>query len=156
MRKWNYKKEEHKMLNRVIVMGRLTADPELTMTPSGISVCNIRLAVDRDSTSRESGTRQADFFAVVGWRGLADFMETYLSKGQRIVVEGRLQSSSWKNKEGEARSIVRVVANNIYFADSKRAATTQTNGTTPELAEGEDPPMPEETYDGGEEGDLPF
>jgi single-strand DNA-binding protein len=111
------------MLNHIVLMGRLTRDPELRRTGSGISVASFTLAVDRDFSSRdarESGERETDFIDIVAWRSTADFVSRYFTKGRMAVVTGRLQIRSWTDKEGNKRRSAEVVADNVYFGDSKR------------------------------------
>ena len=105
------------MLNQAIMMGRLCADPELRETQSEISVCSIRIAVDRDYGKGEQ--KETDFFDVVAWRGTAEFICKYFTKGRMIVVVGRMQAREWKDKEGNKRTAVELVADNAYFGDSK-------------------------------------
>ena len=107
------------MLNKVIIMGRLVRDPELRRTQSGVAVTSIRIAVDRDFKGQD-GTKQADFFDVVAWRGTAEFVSKYFAKGRMAVVEGRLQIRDWTDKDGGKRRSAEVVADNVYFGDSKR------------------------------------
>ena len=107
------------MLNKVIMMGRLVKDPELRRTQSGTAVTSFRIAVDRDFKSQD-GSKQADFFDVVAWRGTAEFVSKYFSKGRMAVVEGRLQTRDWTDREGGKRVATEIVADNIYFGDSKR------------------------------------
>ena len=108
------------MLNRITIMGRLTRDPELRRTQAGVSVCTFSVAVDRDFQSRESQERQVDFIDVVAWRQTAEFVSKYFAKGRMIVVDGSLQSRKWQDKNGQNRTNWEVIANNIYFGDSKR------------------------------------
>ncbi len=108
------------MLNKVILMGRLVADPEAKQTPSGVSVTTFRIAVDRDFKNKQTGEKEADFINVVTWRYTAEFVAKYFSKGRMAVVEGRLQSRNYTDKEGNKRYITEVVADNVYFGDSKR------------------------------------
>ena len=107
-------------LNRVVIMGRLTRDPELRRTQNGTAVTSFSLAVDRDFKSRESGEKTTDFIDVVAWRQTAEFVCQYLTKGRMAVVEGRLQIRDWKDKDGNNRRSAEVVADNIYFGDSRR------------------------------------
>ena len=107
------------MLNKIIIMGRLVKDPELRRTQSGTAVTSFRIAVDRDFKSQD-GSKQADFFDVVAWRATAEFVSKYFTKGRMAVVEGRLQSRDWTDKEGGKRVAIEIVADNIYFGDSKR------------------------------------
>ena len=110
------------MLNRIVLMGRLVADPELRTTTSGVTVATVRLAVDRDFKNKQTGEKEADFFNVVAWRQTAEFVSRYFSKGRMAVVEGRLQSRSYTDRDNNKRTAVEVVADNFYFADSKRDA----------------------------------
>ena len=107
------------MLNKVIIMGRLVKDPELRRTQSGTAVTSFRIAVDRDFKSQD-GSKQADFFDVVAWRATAEFVSKYFTKGRMAVVEGRLQIRDWTDKDGGKRRSAEVVADNVYFGDSKR------------------------------------
>ena len=106
-------------LNRVVIMGRLTRDPELRRTQTGTAVTSFSLAVDRDFKSRESGEKATDFIDVVAWRQTAEFVCQYFAKGRMAVVEGRLQIRDWKDKDGNNRRSAEVVADNVYFGDSK-------------------------------------
>ena len=108
------------MLNRVIIMGRLVRDPELRTTQSGIAVTSFTLAVDRDFKSRESGEKSTDFIDVVAWRQTAEFVCKYFAKGRMAIAEGRLQIREWKDRDGNNRRTAEVVADNVYFGDSKR------------------------------------
>lgn len=108
------------MLNRIIIMGRLVRDPELRTTQSGTSVTSFTLAVDRDFKSRESGEKSTDFIDVVAWRQTAEFVCKYFAKGRMAIAEGRLQIREWKDKDGNNRRTAEVVAENVYFGDSKR------------------------------------
>ena len=115
------------MLNRVCVMGRLVRDPELRRTQSGISVTTIRIAVDRNFKNQD-GTKTADFFDVVAWRNTAEFISNYFAKGRMIVVEGRLQGREWTDKDGNKRYTVEIVADSVYFGDSKKDGGNQQSG----------------------------
>ncbi len=108
------------MLNRIIIMGRLVRDPELRTTQSGVAVTSFTLAVDRDFRSRDSGEKATDFIDVVAWRQTAEFVCKYFSKGRMAIAEGRLQIRDWKDREGNNRRSAEVVAENVYFGDSKR------------------------------------
>ena len=107
------------MLNHIVLMGRLTRDPELRRTGSGVAVASFTLAVDRDYRP-ENGEREVDFINIVAWRGTAEFVSRYFSKGRMAVVSGRLQIRNWTDTEGSKRRSAEVVADNIYFGDSKR------------------------------------
>ena len=108
------------MLNHIVLMGRLTRDPELRRTGSGTPVATFTLAVDRDFGSRESGERETDFIDIVAWRSTAEFVSKYFAKGRMAVVSGRLQIRNWNDKDGNKRRSAEVVADNVYFGDSKR------------------------------------
>lgn len=106
-------------LNKVIIQGRLVADPELRSTPTGVSVATFRIAVDRDFKNKD-GEKEADFVTVQAWRGTAEFVSKYFQKGRMALVDGRLQMRNYTDKEGNKRTAAEVVAENIYFCDSKR------------------------------------
>ena len=108
------------MLNKIFLQGRLVADPEMRHTPSGVAVATLRLAVDRDFKDRETGEKKADFINVVAWRATAEFVSRYFTKGRMAIVEGRLQMRDWTDKDGNKRTTAEVVADNVYFGDSKR------------------------------------
>ncbi len=107
------------MLNRIVIMGRLVRDPELRRTQSGTPVTSVRIAVDRDFKGQD-GNKQADFFDVVAWRNTAEFVSKYFTKGRMAIVEGRLQSREWQDKDGNKRTSIEIVADNFYFGDSRR------------------------------------
>lgn len=106
------------MLNKVILMGRFTRDPELRSTPQGVSTCSFSLAVDRDYV-REGEERKADFINCVAWRNTAEFISKFFHKGSMAVIEGSIQTRSWA-EEGKKRYATEVVVSQIYFADSKK------------------------------------
>lgn len=108
------------MLNKIIIMGRLTRDPELRRTQNGTPVAGFTLAVDRDFKDKQTGERAADFIDVVAWRQTGEFVSRYFTKGRMAVVEGRLQIRDWTDKEGGKRRSAEVVADSVYFGDSKR------------------------------------
>lgn len=134
------------MLNRIILQGRLVADPELRHTTSGVAWASFRLAVDRDFKDRETGERQADFISVVAWRQTAVFVEKYFSKGRMAIVEGKLQTRTYDDKDGVRRYATEVVVDNVYFGDSKR----DDGGSKPE--EFREPEFTDYTDD----GETPF
>ena len=107
------------MLNKIILMGRLTRDPELRRTGTGTAVTSFSLAVDRDFKS-QSGEKETDFIDSVAWRSTAEFVSKYFTTGRMAVVEGRLQIRDWTDKDGGKRRSAEVVADNVYFGDSKR------------------------------------
>ena len=109
------------MLNHIVLMGRLTRDPELRRTGSGIPVTTFTLAGDRDfGGNRETGEKETDFIDIVTWRNTAEFVAKYFAKGRMAVVSGRLQIRNWNDKDGNKRRSAEVVADNVYFGDSKR------------------------------------
>ena len=108
------------MLNHIVLMGRLTRDPELRRTQSGVAVASFTLAVDRDFTGKDGGERQTDFIDIVAWRNTAEFVSKYFTKGQMAVVSGRLQIRDWTANDGSKRRSAEVVADNVYFGEAKR------------------------------------
>ena len=150
------------MLNRIILMGRLTRDPELRHTQAGTPVASFSLAVDRDFRSRDGGERTTDFIDIVAWRNTAEFVSKYFTKGRMAVVEGRLQIRDWTDRDGGKRRSAEVVADNIYFGDSKRDGDSGGSGfarpASPApvdygIPSGSDDQFAELTDD---DGDLPF
>jgi single-strand DNA-binding protein len=109
------------MLNHIVLMGRLTRDPELRYTQSGTAVTSFRIAVDRDFSNRETGEKQADFIDVVAWRQTGEFVSKYFAKGSMAVVSGRLQMRDWQDRDGNKRTSAEVVADNVYFAEGKKS-----------------------------------
>ena len=108
------------MLNHIVIMGRLTRDPELRRTGSGIPVASFTVAVDRDFSGKDSGEKETDFIDCVAWRNTAEFVSKYFTKGRMAVVSGRLQIRSWTDKDGNKRRTAEVVADQVYFGDSKK------------------------------------
>ena len=108
------------MLNHITIMGRLTRDPELRRTGSGIAVASFTVAVDRDFGGRDGGEKETDFIDCVAWRQTGEFVSKYFTKGRMIVVSGRLQIRNWTDKDGNKRRTAEVVADNCYFGDSRR------------------------------------
>ena len=108
------------MLNHITIMGRLTRDPELRRTGSGIAVASFTVAVDRAFGGRDGGEKETDFIDCVAWRQTGEFVSKYFTKGRMIVVSGRLQIRNWNDKDGNKRRSAEVVADNCYFGDSKR------------------------------------
>ena len=133
------------MLNNVVIMGRLTRDPELRRTQGGIAVTSFTMAVDRDFKS-QSGEKETDFIDVVAWRNTGEFAAKYLAKGRMAAVEGRIQVRDWQDKDGNRRKSVEVVADNVYFADSKRDSKPQESRTVDD----------QEFDEIEDDGDLPF
>lgn len=140
------------MLNKVFLQGRLVADPDLRHTQQGTSVASFRLAVEYDFKNQSTGERGADFINIVAWRGTADFVSRYFSKGRMALVEGRLQMRDYTDKDGNKRIAAEVVASNVYFGDSKRDSEPGANAAydgppaaPPDMGELED-----------DDGELPF
>ena len=136
------------MLNKIFIMGRLTRDPELRRTANSTPVTSFSLAVDRDFKS-QSGEKSTDFIDVVAWRSTAEFVAKYFTKGRMAIVEGRLQIRDWKDKDGNNRRSAEVVAEHVYFGDSKQRSESDTASAPP--ASGDFREIPED-----EEGELPF
>ena len=108
------------MLNHVTIMGRLTRDPELRHTQSGTAVTSFTLAVDRDFKDKNSGETATDWISCTAWKGTAEFVTRYFQNGRMAIVEGRLQSRKYTDKDGNNRTAYEVVASSVYFGDSKR------------------------------------
>ena len=108
------------MLNHITIMGRLTRDPELRRTGTGVAVASFTVAVDRDFGGRDGGEKETDFIDCVAWRQTGEFVSKYFTKGSMIVVSGRLQIRGWTDKDGNKRRTAEVVADNCYFGDSRR------------------------------------
>ena len=108
------------MLNRIVIMGRLTRDPELRQTNSGTAVASFTLAVDRDFADKATGQRECDFIDCVSWKGTAEFVSRYFTKGRMAAVDGRLQIREWTDINGNKRRSAEIVADHVYFGDSKR------------------------------------
>ena len=134
------------MLNHVVIMGRMTHEPELKRTNSGIAVTSFTLSVDRDFRS-QSGEKETDFIDCVAWKGTAEFVSKYFHKGRMAVVEGRWQNRDWTDKDGSRRRSAEVVANSVYFADSKKE---DGGDQKPFGSSGQSKEIPKE------DGELPF
>ena len=151
------------MLNHITIMGRLTRDPELRQTGSGISVASFTLAVDRDFAPKDGGDRECDFIDCVAWRNTGEFVSKYFTKGRMAVVSGRLQIRSWTDKDGNKRRTAEVVADNVYFGDSKKSSGADSNvpansyGSAPNYNPGPVTPG-QEDYGllDGDDAQLPF
>lgn len=138
------------MLNHITLMGRLARDPELRHTQSGTPVATFRLAVDRDFKDKNTGERATDWIDVVAWRSTGEFAAKYLSRGRLAVVDGRLQMREWTDKDGNKRTTAEVVAENVYFGDSRRDGEERVQA--PASCPAQDNQFSE--IDG--DGDLPF
>ena len=136
------------MLNSVIMMGRLTAEPELRQTPAGVNVCSFTIAVGR-SFAKQGEERQTDFFDVVAWRGQADFVARFFHKGSMIAVQGRMETRTYDDKNGVRRKAYTIVADSLHFAESKNGNAPNANVSFAE---------PENDYQSMDaiEDDLPF
>ena len=141
------------MLNHIVIMGRLTRDPELRRTGSGVAVTNFSVAVDRDFAGKESGEKETDFIDCVAWRQAGEFVSKYFTKGRMIVVSGRLQIRPWKDKEGNNRRTAEIIADNVYFGDSKNSAGTVAAPGTATIVT---PSAEELAVLDGDDGQLPF
>ena len=119
------------MLNHITIMGRLTRDPELRRTGSGVAVASFTVAVDRDFSGGDNGQKETDFIDCVAWRQTGEFVSKYFTKGRVIVVAGRLQIRSWTDKDGNKRRTAEVVADHCYFGDSKREDGNQGGYSAP-------------------------
>jgi single stranded DNA-binding protein (ssb) len=151
------------MLNRVILMGRLTADPDYRTTQSGAPLARFTLAVERDFTP-QGAERKTDFLDVVVWRGTADFVSKYFRKGQLVAVQGSIQVNSYTDREGNKRRSWDIVADQVYFAEGKRESSGNQNAydygryerMTPPPAQPQQPSYsePASSYSSGDEGDF--
>lgn len=139
------------MLNHITIMGRLTRDPELRHTQSGIPVASFTLACDRDFKDKATGERGVDFVDCIAWRTTGEFVSKYFTKGRMAVVEGRLQIRDWTDKDGNKRRSAEIVADNVYFGDSKRDGGSN---STPDVPQGEDDQFSEMEDD--PDSELPF
>ena len=140
-------------LNIIVLQGRLVRDPEMRTTQSGVAVASFTLAVDRDFGGRDGGEKQTDFIDCTAWRHTAEFVSKYFSKGRMAVVSGRLQIDNYTDNDGNKRKAAKVIADNIYFGDSKKDGTT--GGQSDETASFTPAPSgfePVEVYD----SELPF
>lgn len=136
------------MLNKVILIGRFTRDPELRSTPSGISTCSFSLAVDRNYSS-QNGERQTDFINCVAWRRTAEFISKYFSKGNLVCVEGSIQTRSWKDNDGNNRYATDVVVDQTYFVESKKSTQSAAGAGQNEYQQ------PAPAFNSSPFGDLP-
>ena len=143
-------------MNVVILVGRLTDNPELRHTNSNISVTRFSIAVDR-RIAKSSEERQTDFINIVAWRQTAEFITTYFKKGQRIGIEGSLRMNKFTDKDGNKRSAVDIIAENVYFGDSKKDSETSDNASAPTTGYATAPSQNSDFANVGEEdGELPF
>ena len=150
------------MLNQIVIMGRLTRDPELRYTQSQVPACSFRIACDRDfPKTKDSNEHDTDFIDVVAWRGTAEFVNKYFTKGRMVVVRGRLQMRDWTDREGNKRISAEIVADGVYFGDSKAKANGNADNDDPS-ASAFDPDASGRVPDGfvpdfgDTDGELPF
>ena len=137
------------MLNHITIMGRLTRDPELRRTQSGTAVTSFSLAVDRDFKDKNTGEKTTDFIDCVAWRGTAEFVSRYFSKGRMAVVDGRLEIRDYTDRDGNKRRAAEVVAESVYFGDSNNGNRGADNGYNNQSGGFHDLPDDEETpFDG--------
>lgn len=148
------------MLNHIIIMGRLTRDPELRRTGSGTAVASFTLAVDRDFSGKDGNEKETDFIDCVAWRQTGEFVSKYFAKGRMACVSGRLQIRNWTDKDGNKRRNAEVIADNVYFADSKSAAENVSSDVTAATAAQYGGGYPAQTDDMQpiycDDGQLPF
>ena len=138
------------MLNHIVIMGRLVADPELRYTQSQIPVASFRVAVDRDYGGKDGGERQTDFISCVAWRSTGEFVSKYFHKGSMIVVSGRLQMRDWSDRDGNKRTTAEIQADNVYFGESKRRDDGESYGGNYSRSGGyEDRPARSDNYSRG-------
>ena len=142
------------MLNKVILMGRFTRDPELRSTPQGISTCAFSIAVDRNFV-RQGEERKADFINCVAWRQTAEFISKYFKKGSMVALEGSIQTRSWDDQDGKKRYATDVVVNQVYFAESKRDSQSSM-GMDDSFSASDFGSLPEPISPMGTDDDLPF
>ena len=141
------------MLNHITIMGRLTRDPEMRSTQSGVAVASFTLAVDRDFGGKDGGEKQTDFIDCTAWRHTAEFVSKYFTKGRMAVVSGRLQIDNYTDNDGNKRRSAKVIADNIYFGDSKKDGAT---GDQSGEAESFTPAPTDFVPANVDDGELPF
>ena len=140
------------MLNKIFIMGRLGRDPEVRYTQAGKPVASFSLAVDRDYTDQATGKRPTDWIDVVAWDARARFVQQYFRKGRMAIVEGRLQVRDYTGRDGSKRRAVEVVADSVYFGDSKPTPDSEGNADERQLPS----PPPQDFADQDDDGELPF
>lgn len=149
------------MLNHIVIMGRLTRDPDLRYTQSQLPVVSFTLAVDRDFSGKDGGEKQTDFIDCVAWRSTAEFISKYFAKGSMAAVSGRLQLRDWTDREGGKRRSAEIVVDNMYFGESRRrdGDTGSTSHSTYSYDAGKSSsPAPTSAFSELDDGDeeLPF
>ena len=147
-------------MNHIVIMGRLTRDPERRETGTGVPVTSFSLAVDRGYAPKDGGERQTDFIDVVAWRNTADFVAKYFTKGQMAAVTGRLQIRDWTDKDNNKRRSAEVIADHVYFTESRKSREASTGPADPKEDFGAGYTTPVESSEFTEldmdDGDLPF
>ncbi len=131
------------MLNHIDIMGRMVRDPELRRTGSGVAVASFTIAVDRDYNPKDGAEKEVDFIDCTAWRGTGEFVSKYFSKGSMVVVSGRLQIRNWTDKDGNKRRNAEVVADNVYFGDSRKSNQGNSSSQTENNAQGYEYGFPE-------------
>lgn len=124
------------MLNHITIMGRMTRDPELRRTGSGVAVASFTIAVDRDYNPKDGAEKEVDFIDCNAWRGTGEFVSKYFTKGSMAIVSGRLQIRNWTDKDGNKRRNAEVVADSVYFGDSKKSSEGNSTYTAPNSYQG--------------------
>lgn len=142
------------MVNKVILVGRLCTDPELKYTPSGVAVANFRIAVDRPFANAQ-GERETDFIDIVTWRQNAEFVNTYVSKGRLVLVEGRIQVRQWQTQEGQRRRTTEVVADSVRSLERPKDAGDGSGANRANYSRRDEPPMPEPEPEMAPDFDIP-
>ena len=140
------------MLNHITIMGRLTRDPEMRTTQSGVAVASFTLAVDRDFGGRDGGEKQTDFIDCTAWRHTAEFVSKYFAKGSMAIVKGRLQIDNYTDNDGNKRKSAKVIADNIYFGESKKSGGQSDGQNTEQITPASAGFVPVEVDD----SELPF
>ena len=135
-------------MNKAILIGRLTKDPELRYTSSNRAVCQFTVAIDRPFTNQSTGQREADFINVVAWDKTGENIGKYMTKGRLIAVEGRIQTRNYENNEGKKVYVTEVIANNVQFLESKNSSSN--NNSLNDMPE---PPMEKTPYDFADNSD---
>ena len=145
------------MLNHIVLMGRMTRDPELRRTATGTAVTSFTLACDRDFKDKETGEKGVDFIDCVAWKASAEFVSKHFSKGRMAAVEGRLQMREWTDKEGNKRRSAEVLASSVYFAGSKQGVDFKDTSAARNSDPMSDLPGGAQFAElSGEDGELPF
>lgn len=144
------------MINKVILMGRLVADPELRQTPNSISVCRFRIAIDRPYSPSNGGERQADFISIVAWRQNAEFVSKYFSKGKMAIVEGSLRNADYTDANGVKHYAMEVQADKVSFGESKSSGGNSQPTTQQQASDNSKAIADEVTIGDLSDGDVPF